>query len=258
MTPDPFHAFVGIDCSGARRPRDPLPGLRVSEAPLRGEPAAVAPPDPRGWSREALFAWLAHRLAQGDRVLVGLDVAFSFPERALRERGLHDWFAFLAALRHEWRTDERAVSEALRERAPWGAPDEKRACERRVPRAKSPFFFTGAGNVGYATHAFLPWFDRLARERPIGVRFWPFEPVRDARCVLAEAYPALYRPRYLSGTRGYAPLPDEPSRDAQDADAIARWMRDEARAGRLDAWLDAPWRELPPATRALEGWILGA
>jgi len=84
-----FDRFVGVDWSGACGPR--LPGLQVAMATAgwcppwtagRCPPRLVPPPDGRkNWTRGVFTDWLVETLPGNDRVLVGLDFAFSFPRR---------------------------------------------------------------------------------------------------------------------------------------------------------------------------------
>ena len=76
-----FDRFVGVDWSGARDRR--LPSLQVAMATAgRCPPRLVPPPDGRkNWTRSVFADWLVETLSGNDRVLVGLDFAFSFPRR---------------------------------------------------------------------------------------------------------------------------------------------------------------------------------
>lgn len=76
-----FDRFIGVDWSGARGPG--LPGLQVAMATAgRCPPRLVPPPDGRkNWTRSVFTDWLVETLSGNDRVLVGLDFAFSFPRR---------------------------------------------------------------------------------------------------------------------------------------------------------------------------------
>ena len=74
-----FDRFVGMDWSGERGPG--LPGLQVAMATAGWcPPRLVPPPDGRkNWTRGVFMNWLVETLSGNDRVLVGLDFAFSFP-----------------------------------------------------------------------------------------------------------------------------------------------------------------------------------
>lgn len=74
-----FERFVGVDWSGARGPG--LPGLQVAMATDgRSSPYLVPPPGGgKLWTRRMFVDWLVKTLSGNDRVLVGLDFAFSFP-----------------------------------------------------------------------------------------------------------------------------------------------------------------------------------
>lgn len=76
-----FDRFVGVDWSGARGPR--LPGLQVAMATAGRRPPCLVPPSDgrKNWTRGVFTDWLVETLSGNDRVLVGLDFAFSFPRR---------------------------------------------------------------------------------------------------------------------------------------------------------------------------------
>ncbi len=76
-----FDRYVGIDYSGAQVPTASLKGLRVYVADHEGSPTEVdPPPSPRRyWTRRGVAEWLAERLSEEQRTVVGIDHAFSFP-----------------------------------------------------------------------------------------------------------------------------------------------------------------------------------
>ena len=92
MTPTPamtviamptFGRYIGIDYSGAETPAMSLKGLRVYAADRSSPPAEIQPPpSPRKyWTRRGIAEWLVERLCQDRSMLIGIDHAFSFPQR---------------------------------------------------------------------------------------------------------------------------------------------------------------------------------
>ena len=82
------------------------------------------------------------------------------------------------------------------------------------------------------------------------VHFWPFDgfdPAPD-RTVIAEVYPALYRGRVDLTAN---------TRDEQDAEAVATWLKDCDQRGILDRYFDPPLSQEDRDLAKLEGWILG-
>jgi len=75
--------YIGIDYSGARTPTASLKGLRVYLADRASLPFEISPqPSPgKYWTRRRVAEWLAERLAELVRTLVGIDHGFSFPIR---------------------------------------------------------------------------------------------------------------------------------------------------------------------------------
>ena len=69
-----FDLFVGIDWTGAQ----PAKGIALATADPGGIVAPVAPAG-RFWRREEAVAWILARIAEGRRLMVGIDCAFSLP-----------------------------------------------------------------------------------------------------------------------------------------------------------------------------------
>jgi len=73
--------------------------MRVYKGDRASLPVEVQPPSgPRKsrkyWTRPGIAEWLAERLREGGRTLVGIDHGFLFPLRYFEEPP-HDWPAFL-------------------------------------------------------------------------------------------------------------------------------------------------------------------
>lgn len=256
-----FDLAIGIDYSGAETPEGRLPGLQLYGAPAGREAEAVRPEDGRHWSRRALAQWLRERILSGRRVVIGIDHGFSFPASYFRRLGLTDWPAFLDDFAAHWPTDRagvtvrdvrdgRAIGAAGGVRDRTGRHDEFRLCERWTASAKSVFQFDVQGSVASSTHAGLPWLRWLRRECGPRLFWWPFDgwTPPDGVSVIAEAYPTLVRRRYARADR---------TADAQDAYAVAQWLRDMDDRRAMHRYWDPPLVPSERVTAAMEGWILG-
>jgi hypothetical protein len=205
----PFDLFVGADWSGERGPR--LKRLQVAACEA-GDAAPVLVPNPAGgpWTRPAFAQWL---LEQPGRVLCGLDFSFCFPweDRQAYFPGFADdpesqadFWELVEAL---CLADEGLFGGGLCEVEPLlhhfrrgavtGASYERRlrvtealTQQRGLGAAESVFNLVGARQVGKGSLAGMR-FLRLLREQD-GVAVWPFDPIDDARLVLAETFPTAF------------------------------------------------------------------
>lgn len=256
-----FDLAIGIDYSGADTPEARLPGLQVYAAARGHTAAAVRPGDGRHWSRRAVAHWLRDTVRHSGRVIVGVDHGFAFPASYFDRVGLKNWPAFLDDFAAHWPTDREGVAvRDVREgrvtgdagglQGRVGRNDEFRLCERWTASAKSVFQFDVQGSVASSTHAGLPWLRWLRRECGARLFWWPFDgwtPPGDVS-VIAEAYPTLVRRRYDRADR---------TPDAQDAFAVAQWLRDMDDRVALDRYWLPPLDETERSIAAREGWIFG-
>lgn len=258
-----FDRFIGIDYSGAETPESRIKALQVSVVQPNAGPRPVRPEPPaKNWSRQELAHWLLAELQRGERLLIGVDHGFSFPQSYFERYGLASWPAFLEDFHCYWPTDEpHCYVDFIRDGAWWrhqekppgervGTPRELRLCERWTSSAKSVFQFDMQGSVAKSTHAGIPWL-RFLRER-MGDRlfFWPFDgwqPREDAS-IVAEVYPSIFRNRYPRDGR----TPDE-----HDAYSVARWLEESVRREIIGRYFDPPLTLPERRIAALEGWILG-
>jgi len=255
-----FSQYIGIDYSGAQTPRSSLKGLRVYRAAGGAEPAEVLPPaGPRKhWTRRGIAEWLAETLAGDGATIVGVDHGFSFPLQYFDAHRLaHDWPAFLDDFQRHWPTDGDDVSVEIvrRERfgkgsARKGESNWKRLTERRAGAAKSVFHFDVQGSVAKSTHAGLPWLRSLRAAVGDRIQFWPFDgwDVQPGRSIIAEVYPRLWSKQYAAGDR---------TSDQHDAYAVAAWLQEADRTGKLGRCFQPQLTAAERATAAIEGWILG-
>jgi len=254
-----FDRYIGIDYSGAATPTTGLKGLRVYMASGVGAAAEVLPPvgSSKYWTRRGIALWLAERLAEEVRTLVGIDHGFSFPLRYFEEHDLAlDWAMFLDDFERHWPTslddtyvDHVRTGTVGNGAARQGNPRWRRECELRC-RGKSVFHFDVQGSVAKSTHAGLPWLRFLRSQLGSGLHCWPFDgwEIPADGSVILEAYPALYKQAYPVGER----TPDQ-----HDAFSVAQWLCDADRDGRLVSAMHPNLSADELRMAKIEGWILG-
>ena len=173
-----------------------------------------------GRTREELTAWLMELAAETPRMVVGIDLCFSYPAWFLQEHGCADVFDFwrkvAAGKGEEW----LGTTEAERDVRFWGRPhrrpaefsgdqlyrmmretdwdnkigpglpggDPARAALMRGVQPKSPFQIGGSGSVGTGSLRGMEW---LLRLKDAGWRVWPFEDFTDGTPLLVEIYTRL-------------------------------------------------------------------
>lgn len=201
-------------------------------------------------AEEGIFRAL---LAAPGPVLAGFDFCLALPAWAMHRLG--GW-------RSLWRLLEERASDRLEQTAAelnrrlgggrtgpfWAFPGlprkprpylwtEFRDCELRLKSAglhpRPVFQIRGAGAVGGQSLAGIAVLERLRRR--LKARVWPFEPLRGARVVLAEVWPAL-----LGRPPAGEAIPD-------------RWQVETLASALRGASLP-----IPPAVAAIEGWIVPA
>ena len=258
--PAAFRRYIGIDYSGAQTPSDSLKGLRVYMGTENAEPVEVLPPpSPRKyWTRRGLAMWLADRLREDMPTIVGIDHSFSFPLRYFEVHQLeHDWYVFLKDFQKHWPTDsDHTYVDFVRDglagngAARQGNPKWRRITEERC-KAKSCFHFDVQGSVAKSTHSGLPWLLYLHRQLGDKIHFWLFDgwDIPLGRSAIVEAYPSIWRHAFAAQ--------DGMSSDQHDAFAIAGWLKEADKAGRLQAALHPYLSPAEQTIAGVEGWILG-
>ena len=242
-----FDRYIGIDYSGRDEPTAGNSAIQVFEADADAGSIAVRPAEARDWSRATVAAWLVEQMKGRQRLIVGIDHAFSFPRA---EMGGHvTWADFLASFRERWRTDERPVTKSAISQAYPDCGKLLRLTEQWTSSAKSVFDCNGPG-VACSTFAGLPWLWRIREQCGARVFFWPFdgwEPPGD-RHVIAEVYPSIFRNRYRrSGLQG----------DELDAFAVAQWLKETDAHDFLTRYFNPSLTTEQKEVGSLEGWILG-
>jgi len=214
----------------------------------------VNPPDHEGWNwtRREIASWLERQLNSGEGIIVGIDIAFSFPISYLHRFGLDTWDKFLNDFCTHWPTQERGQKvNALRQgNQRGGEPDEFRLTEKWTSSAKSVFRFDIRGQVALSSHAGIPWLKFIRNSLGNQMHFWPFDgfELKGKKSVIVEVYPAILRNRYERDVR---------NEHEHDAYSIARWLSERDSHGLLEHYftpqLTAEEREMVQ----LEGWIFG-
>ena len=214
-----FSAFIGIDWSGARGPRQP--GIQVARAtPGRSPPETVLPAAGRHWGRESVHDWLLAEAAgdTGSPILVGIDFAFAHPfsDEGAYYPGLDDSpsgpAALWARVEAECAGDPHFYGGAMFA-APrladyylsphnHGAPhyrSRRRLTElaaRDSARAPSPTFKAiGADNVATGSMAGMRLIQALRAALGPRLAVWPFDEATrpdGLSMVLVEIFPSYY------------------------------------------------------------------
>jgi hypothetical protein len=253
-----FDLYVGIDYSGAQTPESRLKALQVYAAGPGKAPEKIPPPSSprsgaRNWSRREIARWITELGAGGERFIAGIDHCFSFPLAYFRRYGLESWEEFLDDFVRHWPTHEPyTYVDFLLEEPPdrMGDPGDLRLAERWTQGASSVFRMRGAGSVGKASFAGIPWLRFIREETRNHVYVWPFDgwELPAEAPVLVEAYPALCRRRYPWEGR---------TADEHDAFSVAAWLRDMDSRGALERYTRPPLSESEKRVAELEGWIFG-
>jgi hypothetical protein len=138
-----FDSYVGIRYSGRKAPKERIDDLLVFAARGDHEPyRELNRDDGEGrFSRQELAEWLLGRLREDERVIVGLDHAFSFPQSYMHRHGLESWEAFLRDFEEHWPTHRLSVKELLPGLTRLGDPDEQRLAGRWTAFPRSVFQF---------------------------------------------------------------------------------------------------------------------
>ena len=249
-----FDTHIGIDYSGARTADSRLPGLRVFVANGGSAPKRRNPDKPNvvNWTRREVHGFCLDAIADGQRVIIGIDHAFGFPVCYSRRHNIPNWDAFLDHLVNHWPTTSETIESCRARNPPGGDASELRLCEKWTSGAKSVFRFSFNGSVAHSTRAGIPWLRKLRRSPAARDRlhWWPFDgfDVPDDKSVVAEIYPSLFRNRYPRDGR---------TSHEQDAYASACWLAEMDRRLLLPRYFRPPLSNAECTSAKLEGWILG-
>jgi precorrin-8X/cobalt-precorrin-8 methylmutase len=276
-----FDRYIAVDWSAANTPRTGKDSIWIADSAA----ASLNPP-----TRHEAMAVLTDRLlaarAAGERVMLGFDFVFGYPQGAAEAiAGSSDWRALWthlagAVIDNPDNSSNRfhlaaAINARLAAPHYWGHPHQHRydnlgprrpaayatIPERRraeiVARTAQPVWkLTGAGAVGSQSLLGIARLETLRRHPVLEpeIAIWPFETAFagdfSRPIVIVEIYPSLF------------PLDDPsvtPKDRAQVETCVRRFAAMDA-AGELSAFLDAPAGIAGSEREALvreEGWIAG-
>jgi hypothetical protein len=271
-----FDAYVALDWSGAAGRR--YAGIAVAELAADGTTPRLIRPRSHPWSRSEAVAWLEARLAQGDRVLAGIDCAFALPDSPVPAPELWEAVEAASAQAADFHGAPYAASAEVAHlywtagTTPPGWVDQHRATEQACLAAglgapQSPYKLIGAKQVGKGALAGMRVLWHLKQRLGAGMTVWPFEPLA-AASVLVEIYPRLFLRRVGHGSAkvrtraeldrclgalGCSRFLGRSGFDDHEADALvsAAGLRHLAQA-------DQVWKpKADAAILAREGWIFG-
>lgn len=250
-----FDSYIGIDYSGQGSPIKQYPEIQVFEARAGAEPTRSQ----NKWSRKQVFDFLAGRLKQqqngaANRMIIGIDHGFSFPESYFLDHDLSSWDDFLEHVDGVWGHSKNRELFTAETRKSFSYPDptELRLTEKFTSSAKSVFNFQGI-TVAFSTHTGIPWLYELRKDFRDVLHFWPYDGLvpSDGKSVIAEVYPSLFYHRY-----SYPNYLQR--RDAKDAYAAALWLQEQDVYDKLKMYLRLPTLKTQEIETAYkEGWILG-
>ena len=269
-----FDRYIGIDYSGAGAPETRLDGLAVCCTGRDGmfQIIPTYAPNATRWTRSELAHWLAARLQEPVRSLVGIDHGFSFPIDYFDQYQLGErrWENVLEDFQRHWPTDSNARTVAkIREEQGNLVKNEAIEGHRlgdkrwfrftdRLARASSSVFDFDRmqGNVAYSTHAGLTWLLHIRRHLSaagVAVHFWPFDGwnIPEHQSVVVEVYPALwnwwFERVHLHDRGGHK----------HDAYSVSRWMWETDRDREIERYFDLQLTQEQGQLARTEGWIFG-
>lgn len=278
-----FDRYVIVDWSANNEPKRGKDSIWIGVADGAGVGEPVNPPT-RAEAMMRIEALCADALATGERVLVGFDFPFGYPNGAAEMlAGAADWRALWAFFAREIedndlnRSNRYALADRLnrdvfREPLYWGRPHQqsfahlpskrppcvlrermaRRCAEIAHPPAKSVWQLAYNGAVGSQAMLGIARLEHLRRRFDGRIAVWPFETqfagALEAPIVLAEIYPSLMKATPRSG---------EP-KDSAQVRTLARAFRQIDDRGQLRERLAAPALDARNRTVAAreEGWIV--
>ncbi|WP_338469699.1 hypothetical protein R4Z10_12855 [Niallia sp. XMNu-256] len=259
-----FDYYIGIDYSGRGEPTKRTSGIQVVEMDRDGQVSRISPNGLHGrtfsWSRKEVYDYLRNRLTeQKHRFVIGIDHSLSFPVTYFKQHDLSNWDEFLNHFQALWNTKVESVRDCKERVDDYPNHNELRITETFTASAKSAWNFEQkTGTVAYSTHAGLPWIYELRQSFRENLHNWPYDGWKPCseKSVLAEVYPSLLYKRFRQNDPGF---PLEWPRDAQDAYAIAAWLRERDLNGTLERYFEVSTLTEQEKQLALqfEGWILG-
>ena len=271
-----FDAYVVVDWSAASVPVTGRDSIWIAHR--RGDALTLSNPATRLAAEDELRALLADADAAGERVFLGFDFAFGYPEGTAAAFGgswrdvwtricdgltedaenANNRFELAGALNDLWPGDgpywghphqHQGRYPGLTPRLPdgYGAhlPPRRRQVEQVTPGAQETWKLHGVGSVGGQSLTGIAMLERLRRDDRVAI--WPFETLgdTDAGHLAVEVYPSLIPPAEAA------------VRDAGQVTAMAAAIAAADAEDRLAAMLAEPGR-MGAGVVAEEGWILSA
>ena len=272
-----FERYVMVDWSAAAVPTTGKDSIWIATVRAGTSDADLCNPS----TRSEAVAIIREAIASTDRVLVGFDFAFGYPEGTAMPFGgtwvdVWEWLAAEAVDADDNANDRFELAGRFNARFDcpegplWGHPPgrcyanlsptkpaagdlpDRRRVERIVRNAQPTGKLAYPGSVGSQTLLGIARLERLRRSEDLAtrIRIWPFETgfATDlSSVVIAEIFPSLH---------GVVRKPNE-VRDAAQVRTLAEGYARLDRIGSLTAHLAGP---SDPATRDLaireEGWIM--
>lgn len=276
-----FDRYIAVDWSAANTPRRGPDSIWIADSATES-----LNPSTRHEAMTVLTERLLASRAAGERVMLGFDFVFGYPEGAAAAiAGSADWRALWAHLAdavtdtpdnasnrfhvaaainaglaapHYWGHPHQHRYDDLCPRRPssYGAIPERRRAEILARTAQPVWKLTGAGSVGSQSLLGIARLEALRNHPELGPQLavWPFETAfaeaLDRPITIVEIYPSLF------------PLDDPavtPKDRAQVETCIRRFAEMDA-AGELSGFLAAPESFADVELEALireEGWIAG-
>ncbi|GIL37796.1 hypothetical protein [Roseiterribacter gracilis] len=271
-----FDAYVALDWSGAAGRR--YAGIAIAELGANAATPRLIRPRDRLWSRSAAIDWLAARLAGSDRVLAGIDCAFSLPGNTLPAPSLWAEIERAAAGAADFHGAAYAAADGVaplywtKGTMPAGWVDRHRATEQAclaqgLGAPQSPYKLIGAKQVGKGALAGMRALLHLKAQLGQRIAVWPFESLAGGS-VLVEIYPRLFLRRVGHGSAkvrtraeldrclaalGCSRPTFRTGFDDHEADALVSAAGLRLLAGNAQSWKPTA----DAAILAREGWIFG-
>ena len=281
-----FDTYIAVDWSAANTPKTGKDSIWISERAASGWASPSLNPATRSDAMRHLEERIAQALAASERVFIGFDFPFGYPEGVANcIGGAPSWQAL-------WNVLDELVSDAdgnasnrfdvaselnarlspthryfwghppgrdygylgpKKDRLAYGVIAEKRLVEQRAKSAQPVWKLAGVGSVGSQALLGIPRLNQLRARFGEQIAIWPFETdfERDLSrpVVIAEIYPSL--------------VPIEPAiepKDRAQVEAFTAMLQKLDHLGELPNLLAAPETPSEPDRAAVveqEGWIVG-
>lgn len=285
-----FDRYLIVDWSAANAPKSGADSIWIAELQRRGRAigsVALQNPKTRFHAMNEIAQRLHMHIASGQRVFIGFDFPFGYPQGAAALiAGKASWNALWQSLAREVDDDERNRSNRYhlandwnqtRFSSPlfWGHPHqhryshisarkplsevfkaiEFRTVEHWQPPAKSVWQLAYNGAVGSQAILGMAHLQHLRDRLGNNAAIWPYETGWTSRLAapvtIAEVYPSMFTPVFREGD----------VKDAAQVRTVAKAFARLDRDGTFARWLSRPAGLSDRENKAVltqEGWIVGA